>query len=603
MKTPNNNRAFLEVEASVTGQRWQERLDIHSSNTALTISQRHDIPDIVARVMAGRGISADEAEHFLQPSIRDLMPDPSKFTGMDEAANRVAEAVQKQEQVAIFGDYDVDGATSSAVMFRFLKHNGLDPEIYIPDRIFEGYGPNPTAIRELAERGTKLIIAVDCGSTSFEAFEEAANVGVDVVVFDHHQVGSELPILEALVNPNREDDLSGQGHLCAAGVVYLGVVAINRELRKRGWYGDERPEPDLLQWLDLVATGTICDVVPLKGLNRAFVRRGLSIYHQRTNPGLAALANVAKMNGPASAYHLGFLIGPRINAGGRIGDAALGARLLTCDDPAEARDIAEQLDMLNSERQRMEVEMLAQADHEAQNEIGDGEGPAVLVTESNNWHPGVVGLLASRLKDRYRRPVFAIAFDGQGKGAGSGRSISGVDIGAVVRAAVDEGILEKGGGHAMAAGITVRRERLGDLRSFFESQLASDVAKQRQVSVLKIDGALSARGADLKLSDLLESAGPYGAGHAQPVFAFPAHTVRYADTVGANHVRFTIGSADGAQLQGISFRTADQPLGQALLNGRGKTMHFAGMLDVNHWQGQKRIQLRLLDIAHLSARI
>ncbi len=603
MKTPNNNRAFLEVEASVTGQRWQERLDIHSSNTALTISQRHDIPDIVARVMAGRGISADEAEHFLQPSIRDLMPDPSKFTGMDEAANRVAEAVQKQEQVAIFGDYDVDGATSSAVMFRFLKHNGLDPEIYIPDRIFEGYGPNPTAIRELAERGTKLIIAVDCGSTSFEAFEEAANVGVDVVVFDHHQVGSELPILEALVNPNREDDLSGQGHLCAAGVVYLGVVAINRELRKRGWYGDERPEPDLLQWLDLVATGTICDVVPLKGLNRAFVRRGLSIYHQRTNPGLAALANVAKMNGPASAYHLGFLIGPRINAGGRIGDAALGARLLTCDDPAEARDIAEQLDMLNSERQRMEVEMLAQADHEAQNEIGDGEGPAVLVTESNNWHPGVVGLLASRLKDRYRRPVFAIAFDGQGKGAGSGRSISGVDIGAVVRAAVDEGILEKGGGHAMAAGITVRRGRLGDLRSFFENQLASDVAKQRQVSVLKIDGALSARGADLKLSDLLESAGPYGAGHAQPVFAFPAHTVRYADTVGANHVRFTIGSADGAQLQGISFRTADQPLGQALLNGRGKTMHFAGMLDVNHWQGQKRVQLRLLDIAQLSARI
>lgn len=603
MKTPSNNRAFLEVDASVTGQRWQERLDVHSANTALTISQRYEIPDIVARVMAGRGISVDEAENFLQPSIRDLMPDPSKFTGMDEAANRVAEAVQKRQQVAIFGDYDVDGATSSAVMYRFLQHNGLDPEIYIPDRIFEGYGPNPTAIRELAERGTKLIISVDCGSTSFEAFEEAAKLGVDVVVFDHHQVGNELPNVEALVNPNREDDLSGQGHLCAAGVVYLGVVAINRELRNRGWYNGSQTEPDLLQWLDLVATGTICDVVPLKGLNRAFVRRGLSIYHQRTNPGLAALANVARMSGPASAYHLGFLIGPRINAGGRIGDAALGARLLTCSDAAEARDIAEQLDMLNSERQRMEVEMLAQADLEAQNEIADGEGPAVLVTESSKWHPGVVGLLASRLKDRYRRPVFAIAFDGLGKGAGSGRSISGVDLGSVVRAAVDEGILEKGGGHAMAAGITVRRERLGDLRTFFESQLASDVAKQRQVSVLKIDGALSARGADLKLSDLLESAGPYGAGHAQPVFAFPAHTIRYADTVGANHVRFTIGSADGAQIQGISFRTADQPLGQALLNGRGKTMHFAGMLDVNHWQGQKRMQIRLLDVAHLSARI
>ncbi len=596
-------RPFLEVENSVTGQRWQERLDLRTTNIALAISQRHNIADIVARVMAGRGIDVDEAEHFLQPSIRELMPDPSTLTAMDEAAERVADAVEGGERIAIFGDYDVDGATSSATLARFLAHCGIVAEIYIPDRIFEGYGPNPAAIRELAERGTRLIVSVDCGSTSFEAFEEAARLGVDVVVFDHHQVGTELPKVSALVNPNRHDDLSGQGHLCAAGVVYLGVVAINRELRRRGWYGGTRKEPDILQWLDLVATGTICDVVPLRGLNRAFVRRGLELFRQQRNVGLAALAMVARMNGPAAAYHLGFLIGPRINAGGRIGDAALGARLLSTDDPSEAREIAEQLDMLNSERQRMEAEMLEQADGEAQREIGTGEGPSVLVTESENWHPGVVGLLASRLKDRYRRPTFAIAFDGLGKGAGSGRSISGVDLGAAVRAAVEEGILEKGGGHAMAAGITIRRENLGALRAFLEEKLGGDVSRARQLHILKIDGALSARGADLALADQLEKAGPYGAGHAQPVFAFPAHTIRYVDTVGANHLRFTISSADGAQLKGISFRTADQPLGQALFAARGKMMHFAGTIDVNHWQGQKSIQLRLLDAAHLSERI
>ncbi len=576
---------------------------MHTSNVALAIAQRFGIPDIIARVMAGRGIDEDHAEGFLQPSIRDLMPDPSVFTDMDQAAGRVADAVENGERVAIFGDYDVDGATSSAVLARFLGCNGLKPEIYIPDRIFEGYGPNPAAIRELAERGARLIVSVDCGSTSFEAFEEAQKLGVDVVVFDHHQVGTELPPVAALVNPNRHDDLSRQGHLCAAGVVYLGVVAINRELRKRGWYNDKRPEPNILQWLDLVATGTICDVVPLKGLNRAFVRRGLELFRSQGNPGLAALSAIARMNGPASSYHLGFLIGPRINAGGRIGDAALGARLLTCDDAAEAREIAEQLDLFNTERQRLEAIMLEEADSEAQREIGEREGPAVLVTESEDWHPGVVGLLASRLKDRYRRPTFAIAFDGLGSGSGSGRSISGVDLGAAVRAAVEEGLLEKGGGHAMAAGITVKREKLGALRAFLEEQLAKAVASERQASTLKIDGALSARGADIDLVEMLERAGPYGASHPQPVFAFPAHTIRYADTVGANHVRFTIASNDGAQLQGISFRSADQPLGQALLTSRGKILHFAGTLDINHWQGQKRVQLRLLDVAALSARI
>ncbi len=603
MSTAKNQRTFLQVEQSVTGLRWQERLDLHGTNLAGAIAQQHSIPDIVARILAARGVGLDEARDFLNPAIRDLMVDPSSLTAMDDAAGRIADAVESVEKIAIFGDYDVDGATSSALLTRFLRYNGLAAEIYIPDRIFEGYGPNAMAIRELAERGIKLIVSVDCGSTSFEAFEEAKSLGVDIVVFDHHQVGEELPPVVALVNPNRQDDLSAQGHLCAAGVVYLGVVAINRELRRRGWYGNDREEPNLLQWLDLVATGTVCDVVPLKGLNRAFVRRGLELFRRQQNPGLTALASVARMNGPASTYQLGFVIGPRINAGGRIGDAALGARLLATDDAAEAREISKQLDMFNTERQRLEALMLEQAISEAELEIGEGEGPAVLVTQSDNWHPGVVGLLASRLKDRFRRPAIAIAFDPSGKGSGSGRSVAGVDLGRAVRAAVEEGILDKGGGHAMAAGLTVQSKKLGVLRGFLEERLAQDVERERQTSVLKIDAALSARGADLNLTDLLDKAGPYGAGHSQPIFAFPSHTLRYVDLVGANHLRFTLASADGAQLQGISFRSADQPLGQSLLANRGKTMHFAGSLDVNHWQGQRRVQLRLLDTAMLSDRV
>ena len=594
---------FLGVEKSISGRQWLDRLDENASRAATAMSQQLQISEIVARVMAGRGVSLENAEQFLTPTLRDLMPDPTMLTGMEELVDRLVCAVQNNEQVALFGDYDVDGATSVALITRYLTGVGLDPLVYIPDRIFEGYGPNGPAIRELFERGAKLLVTVDCGSTSFEALALAKELGADVVVLDHHQVGDTLPDVEAVVNPNRNDDLSGQGHLCAAGVVFLTLVALNRELRNRNWYSSQRTPPDLMRWLDLVALGTVCDVVPLKGLNRAFVTRGLDVMHGQSNPGLVALAKAAGQDGPAAPFHLGFLLGPRINAGGRIGDAALGARLLTTDDSIEADSIAAQLDMLNGERQKMEAAMLKQAIDEADAEIGMSDGPSVLVTESETWHAGIVGLLASRLKDRFRRPAFAIAFDDRGIGAGSGRSIAGVDLGAAVRAAVDLGLIEKGGGHAMAAGITIKRDRLGEFRSFLEEKLAENVATQRSVQEVRIDGALSARGANIQLMDKLNQAGPYGAGHSQPVFAFPNHVVRHADVVGANHVRFSLGSSDGGELRGISFRSADDDLGKALLAARGEVMHFVGHLSADFYRGNKRVQLRLLDAAKVPSRI
>jgi len=590
-------RFFLDVKSSVSGQAWVERLDGKSRNTALAISQTLDLPELIGRVLAGREVELDDAEKFMAPAIRDLMPDPNVLTDMNIAADRIADAITQKQQVAIFGDYDVDGAASSALMSKFLSHHGVKSEIYIPDRIFEGYGPNPEAIKALIDNGAKLIITVDCGATSFEALAEARKLGVDVVVLDHHQMGEEGPVCVALVNPNRQDDLSGLGHLCAGGVVFMTLVATLRELRTRNIYSDTLSPPDLLSWLDLVALATVCDVVPLKGLNRAFVVKGLQVMAQQENIGLRALMRIGRLDGPPRPYHLGFVLGPRINAGGRIGDAALGSRLLTTDDDHLADEIAQQLDNLNKERQAAEARMLEEAIAEADAEIGEGTPPAIIVTESDQWHPGIVGLLASRLKDRFKRPAFAIAFDRMGKGSGSGRSISGVDLGAVVRNAVDNAILEKGGGHAMAAGLTVKKNKLGELRAYFESQLSENVDAVRSNQELKIDGALTARSATIDLVELLEQAGPYGQGHSQPVFAFPAHQIRYAKVVGQNHVSFTASAGDGATLRGIAFRVADEEIGQLLLNSNGQPIHLVGTLNADFWQGQKRVQLRLMDVA------
>ncbi len=587
-------RAFLGVEKSATGQRWIARLDQAGENRALAMTQTHGIPDLIARVLAGRGVGFDEALEFLDPTLRRLMPDPYRLTDCEAAAERLAAAIGRRERIAIFGDYDVDGACASAILYRFLIHFGVDAEIYIPDRIFEGYGPNPQAMDALIDRGAKLIVTVDCGSTSFESIGHARARGIDVVVIDHHQVGQELPVCAALVNPNREDDLSGQGHLCAAGVVFLVLVALQRLMRGR----DPRAGGiDLLAMLDLVALATVCDVVPLKGLNRAYVVKGLVAARHLGNPGLAALLKQAGIGGPVTPYHLGFLVGPRINAGGRIGDAALGSRLLTLQDTTQAEAIAAQLDGLNRERQALEVAMLAEAEAEASAEYGTGESASVIVTAREGWHPGVVGLLASRLKDRFHRPAFAIAFDPSGKGTGSGRSIHGFDLGRMVRAAVEEGILVKGGGHGMAAGLTVERGNLGRLRSFFEERAEKTVRELTATRTMKIDGALSASGATVALADQLEQAGPYGSGHPQPVFALAAHRLADVRQVGVNHLKLTLEGPDRGRIEGMAFRAADAPLGAFCMARRGQVLHVAGSVSADQWQGTKRVQFRISDAA------
>ena len=627
LRTPQptgpSRRTFFGVEQSLTGNRWVERLTIETSAAALAMSQRHQVPEIVARVLAGRGVGVDDVPAFLNPTVRALMPDPSVLTGMDVAARVIADAIVGGKRIAIFGDYDVDGASSSALLARFLGELGLEPKIYIPDRLFEGYGPNVEAIRSLIAKGAELIVCVDCGSTSFDALRAAEELRVPVVVLDHHEVGVDLPPAAAIVNPNRADDLSGLGYLAAVGVVFVTIVAVNRELRARDFYAGARSAPDMLRWLDLVALGTVCDVVPLVGLNRAFVVKGMLALAHRDNRGIAALADVARLSGPIAPWHLGYLLGPRINAGGRIGDAALGARLLTSNDPAVAEALALELDRLNQERQAMEAAMVDEAVAEAEAEMGtqgarsaqeivedrrsdrdgrngatgkqDDNGPAVIVTASPRWHAGVAGLIAARLKERFRRPAIAIAFQPNGVGTGSGRSVAGIDLGRAVRAAVDKGILIKGGGHAMAAGLTIASDRLGELRAFLQATLAVPVAAV-DGHHLDIDAALTARGASLELIEMLDRAGPYGAGHPDPMFVFPSHRLTYVEAA-ADHVRMTLASADGATLRAIAFRAAGVPLGQALLAARGGLMHIAGTLSIDTWQGRRQPSLRVVDAA------
>ena len=593
----SNGPLFLGVSSSAKGRAWGQRMAPGQDRIAAAISQQHDLPDILGRVLAARGVTAQTCQSFLNPSLRDLLPDPSGFQDMDVAANRIAQAIQSQEKITIFGDYDVDGATSSALLARFLKSVGCDAKIYIPDRIFEGYGPNADALRLIREEGSDLVVTVDCGTASFDAFDSAREVGLDVVVLDHHQADDKLPDTVALVNPNRLDDLSGCGHLAAVGVTFVTVVAINRALRLAGFYDEGITEPNMLVWLDLVALGTVCDSVPLLGLNRAFVSKGLLVLRERQNVGLAALSEIAKVSGPPSSYHLGFQLGPRINAGGRIGRADLGACLLRSEDPLEAGKIAATLDRLNGERQEIERQTLEVAMAEAEHSFGEAHHPSVLISSGEGWHPGIVGLVATRLKDRFRRPVFAIAFDDKGVGTGSGRSIPGVDLGSAVRACVAEGIIEKGGGHAMAAGLTVMRDRLGDLRAYLQERLGDSVASAESNDTMKLDGALTAGGANAALIHLLDRAGPYGPGNPEPSFVFPAHRVSYSKVVGNGHVQVSIQAGDSTRLQGIAFRAADTPLGELLLRRNAGPVHVAGRLRLDHWGGRERVQVQISDAA------
>lgn len=587
-------RPFLDVTRSLTGRAWTDRLDATTTRTATAISQRTGISEILARVIAARGVSLDDAASYLEPTIRGLMPDPSTLTAMDALADRLAQAITDTESIALFGDYDVDGACSCALMARYLRHFGIEPQVHIPDRIFEGYGPNIAAMDKLIDSGASLVITLDCGTTSDGPIAHARGRGADVLVIDHHLSDHDLPDATALVNPNRPDDISGLGYLCAAGVTFMVLVAVNRALRQRGDTG----LPDLLRLLDLVALATICDVVPLTGLNRAFVVRGLEVARRGDNKGIAALALAGRISGPLNPYHMGFIIGPRINAGGRIGNAAMGTELLTVDDEHHALAIAGRLDELNAERQRIEVEAVEEAAAVAELEIGSGEGPPVLVLASANWHPGVAGLIAARLRERFERPTFAIALGPDGTGTGSGRSMPGVDLGRAVIEAVETGLIAKGGGHAMAAGVTIKPGQLGPFRSFLAQALSVDVIAARAATALPVDAALTARGASLDLVKDLERAGPFGSGNPGPVFAFPAHRAKFAQVVGkGGHVSFALASEDGARLKAIAFRAAGTAIGDALLRDNDSAFHFAGSLGIDHYQGREQVQFRLTDLA------
>jgi single-stranded-DNA-specific exonuclease len=590
-------RTFLSVERSATGRVWRDRLDTRGEARALTIAQRQGVPELLARILAGRGVEPDDVESYLDPTIKRLLPDPHSLTAMPVAAARLADAIMRGESVAIFGDYDVDGATASALLARYLRQCGLDPIVHIPDRIFEGYGPNVGAIRSFAEREVKLLVTADCGTTSMEPLTEAKRLGLDTVVIDHHQADEELPPAVAIVNPNRADDLSALGHLAAVGLVFVTLVAVSRELRSRNFWNETRREPDLLSLLHLVALGTVADVVPLIGLNRAFVTKGLIAMRRRDNAGITALMDVAKLTGPPEPWHLGFLLGPRINAGGRIGRADLGVRLLMDDDPSETARIAFELDRLNTDRRAIEQNSLAQAEAEAMAALGLEEKGAVVVTAQEGWHPGVVGLIAARLKERYGRPAFAIALESGGVGTGSGRSIPGADLGAVVRRAVREGLLLKGGGHAMAAGVTLKKDRLAAFRAFLEEALSEQVASARSEDVLLIDGAISAGGATVGLIEMIARAGPFGSGNPEPVLALPAHNIVFADVAGEKHVRVRLRAGDGSTINAIAFRAVGQPLGKALIDNRSRAVHAAGFLAIDRWQGEERVQLRLIDVA------
>jgi single-stranded-DNA-specific exonuclease len=596
--------AFLGVQSSAKGHVWRERLAAGARNAAAAISQHHGLPDLLGRVLTARGVGLDDVAVFLDPTVKALMPDPSTLRDMDKAAQRIAQAIANREKVAIFGDYDVDGACSSALVARFLTHHGIASRIYIPDRITEGYGPNAAAIEALVRDGAGLIVTVDCGTTSFEALAAAKPLGRDVVVIDHHQADAVLPDVHAVVNPNRQDDVSGQGHLCAAGVVFLVLVAVTRVLRERGFYGAGTAAPDLLRDLDLVALATVADVVPLTGLNRAYVTKGLAVMRGRENPGLRALFDASGIHQAPTPYHLGFILGPRINAGGRIGDAALGARLLCCDDDLEAQTIAVKLDTLNKERRAIEQTMLEEALAAADRLIDAAPDLAVVAVGSETWHKGVVGLVASRLVERFGRPSCVIAWEKSGSsgavvGTGSLRSVAGVDIGSAVRAAHAAGHLVKGGGHAMAAGLTVNRASMDALQSFFAEALGAAARAARTRTGLDIDGALTPAAVTDDLVTLIERAGPYGQGNPQPRFVLPAVRVKFPKVVGEAHLRCALEGADGRRVDAVAFRAVGQPLGDLLASAGGLPLHVAGTVKRDSWGGRERLEFIIDDAAPL----
>ncbi len=582
--------AFLGIEQSLTGRRWQvapadERL-------ALTICQRLGLPDVVGRVLAARRVGLDEAPSFLNPTLRELLPDPFHLRDMDAAVDRLANAIERGETIGVFGDYDVDGATASALLLRYFKAVGAPVLVHIPDRMAEGYGPNLPALLRLKAAGAGVVLTVDCGITAFEALQGAAAAGVDVIVVDHHEAEAALPQAVAVVNPNRLDETSPHGQLAAVGVAFLLAVALHRRLRDTGWFNG-RQTPDLMQWLDIVALGTVCDVVPLVGVNRALVTQGLKVLARRSNPGIAALADLSGVRERLEAFHLGYVLGPRVNAGGRVGQADLGVRLLTTEDPVEALRLAQLLEGYNKDRQEIEAAVLLAAIEQV--ERGDDDGLPLVVAAGEGWHPGVIGIIAGRLKERYNRPACVIALDG-GEGKGSGRSVPGLDLGSAIIAARQAGLLIKGGGHAMAAGFTVARDRLDELRRFIGDRLAAQLAGPLR-PVLELDCALDPGGATIELVETLRQLGPFGSGNSEPRFAIMGARVVAPRVVGMGHVSCALTGRGGGRLKAIAFRSADSDLGHALLANDGTPMHLAGTLRIDSWQGNTNVQMFIEDAA------
>lgn len=579
---------FLGVEQSLTGRAWVGPT-IETDRASEAIAQRTGIDRPLAQILARRGVPADDAHAFLNPQLRDLLPDPRGLRDMEVAATRFLSAVTKSEKIAIFADYDVDGGSSAALLLDWLAQMGRKATLYIPDRIDEGYGPNDAAMEQLAH-GHDLIICVDCGTLSHGPIEAAK--GADVVVLDHHLGGETLPSALAVVNPNRQDETGDLAHLCAAAVVFLMLVEVNRQLRE-----SDRRGPDLIAMLDLVALATVADVAPLIGVNRAFVVQGLKIMGRRARPGITALSDVARIDTAPTPYHLGFILGPRVNAGGRVGQADLGARLLAARDNASARSMAERLEELNKERRDIEAAVRAAAQTQAEER---GLDSPLVWAAGDGWHPGVVGIVASRLKEAANRPSVVIGFDGD-EGKGSGRSVAGIDLGAAIQRLASEGLLTKGGGHKMAAGLSLTRDNLEAAMSRLSELLARQGADQLGAGTLRLDGVLMPGAATVDLIEQLANAGPYGASAPAPRFAFPDMSILFAKRVGETHLKLTFGDGLGARMEAICFGAFDGAddgtLGKALTDHKGMRFHLAGKPEINHWQGRSTVQLRLDDAA------
>jgi single-stranded-DNA-specific exonuclease len=594
--------AFLGVERSASGRRWRLR-GVADDGAAAALATQLAVPEILARLLAQRGIGLEEAARFLSPRLRDQLPDPAHLKDMDRAVDRLVHAIREREKIVVYGDYDVDGATSAALLLRFFAAVGADGGLYVPDRMREGYGPNAPALLRLKEDGAGLVICVDCGTTAHDALEAAKTAGLDLIVIDHHVAEPLLPSAVAVVNPNRLDDTSVHGQLAAVGVTFLLVVAANRALREAGWYR-ARPEPDLMQWLDLVALGTVCDVVPLTGLNRALVAQGLKVAQRGANPGMAALAALAEAAGRTTAidaYQLGFVLGPRVNAGGRVGAADLGARLLSTDDPVLAAEWAQHLDGYNKERREIERATLEAAIELVERQ--NANSPVLVFAAADGWHPGVIGIVAARLRERYERPACVVAL-ADGIGRGSGRSVPGLALGSAVIAARQAGLLINGGGHAMAAGFTVAADRLIELQEFLVARLDDGLDRAILVPELAIDAAIAAEAAQGGLLAQLAALAPFGSANPEPRFAFPMVRAAYVEPVGTGHLRLRItDTIGGAQLNAIAFRAADTPVGRLLGEAKGRAIHLAGHLRRDTWRGGDAVRLVVDDVALAEASI